>query len=163
MRIIFAVLLAIIVSGCDSKPGDGIIKKHIVSSNNEQYNTLGLGKIVSIKNIKVINGFEKLIEGSPSYVTFVEYDLVFLKEPKEIITELQNMAKSADKITKDSAGIRDALNKISRAGMLLQTLVEMSLSESTNKSNTIQETFILKKGDKGWFVTSSEPGWTEMQ
>jgi len=163
MRVFSILLLVIVFYGCDSKPGDSTIKKQIISNNNEKYNTLGLGKIATTKNIKVVNGFEKIIDGSASYITFVEYDLIFLKEPAEIIAELKNMAKDSEKLTKDSAGIKEAISKVIRAGDLLQTLLEMSLSEGVNKENTIRETFFLKKGDKGWFVISSEPGWTEIK
>jgi len=161
-KILFTLFLSIIC-GCSSKPGDAIIKKHIVSFNNEVYNELGVGKLVKTERIKIVNGVSESEKGVLYYTAYVEYDLFFLKEPKDIIYELENIVKSPDKLIKSFSSVGDAVSKISKASEMLQSLLEISIAGKIGKRATLRRTVVLIKGDSGWFVSSSESGWNQLQ
>lgn len=157
MKIATVFFVIIFIYGCSQKPDDSLIRQHVIKQNDEQYNTLGLGKIVEIKNFKVANGLLNLKSEPEVYTAFVQYDFIFLKDPNELVFELRNM------MNRRSAGenVGGIINNIARGAGILETLLQMALSNGPGKSNIVQETITLKKGDRGWFATDTQPGWQD--
>ncbi len=155
-------LLSASVFCCNSsKISDSTIKKQIIKYHHEYYNSTELGEIVKIENIVIHNGLYKEEKGIISYLAFVEYDFIFLKEYDEIMNNLKSITNNAGEKIQKAKGLQEGLNQIIQTGSLLKTLLEIAIYTGGNRKSTLRQTILLKKGDKGWFISSTEFGWNE--